>query len=62
MKKKYLLISLVFLCTIVSSVFSQEKMFYATLETADALSLKAKAPKEINIISSLNGFSAVKVK
>jgi hypothetical protein len=61
MKKKYLLISLLFLCAIVPSIFSQEKMFYATLETADALSLKAKASKEINIISSLNGFSAVKL-
>jgi len=61
MKKKYLLISLLFLCVIAPSVFSQEKMFYATLKTTDALKLKASASKEINIISSLNGFSAVKL-
>lgn len=60
MKKTYLLISLL-LCINFSNMYSQQKKFYATLETKDALKLKEDAPKEITIISSLNGFSAVKL-
>ncbi|KAB1160709.1 M20/M25/M40 family metallo-hydrolase [Tenacibaculum aiptasiae] len=61
MKKTYLLIPLLLLCIRVSNIYSQEKMFYGTIETSNALELKKVAPKDIKIISSLNGFSAVKL-
>ncbi|WP_299709860.1 M20/M25/M40 family metallo-hydrolase [uncultured Tenacibaculum sp.] len=54
----------VLLCStlLVSHVFyAQEtnEMFYATMQTRDAQGLKINHPKEIKIIHSLNGFSAV---
>ena len=61
MKKTYLLISLVLLCIRVSNIYSQEKMFYGTIETYNAFKLQKIAPNDIKIISSLNGFSAVKL-
>ena len=36
-------------------------MFYGTIETSDALKLQKVAPTDIQIISSVNGFSAVKL-
>ncbi|PHN99793.1 hypothetical protein CSC82_32200 [Rhodobacteraceae bacterium 4F10] len=61
MKKKYLLLSLLLLCLSFSNVYSQEKMFYGTIETKDALKLQKVAPADIKILSSTNGFSAVKL-
>ncbi|CAM1359448.1 Protein of unknown function precursor containing a C-terminal secretion signal. Putative peptidase M28 family [Tenacibaculum sediminilitoris] len=61
MKKKYLLLSLLLLCLSFSNVHSQEKMFYGTIETKDALKLLKVAPSDIKILSSTNGFSAVKL-
>ncbi|CAM1358845.1 Protein of unknown function precursor containing a C-terminal secretion signal. Putative peptidase M28 family [Tenacibaculum litoreum] len=61
MKKKYLLLSLLLLCLSFSNVYSQEKMFYGTIETKDALKLQKVAPSDIKILSSTNGFSAVKL-
>ncbi|WP_428743670.1 M20/M25/M40 family metallo-hydrolase [Tenacibaculum sp.] len=61
MKKKYLLLSLLLLCLSFSNVYSQEKMFYGTIETKDALKLQKVAPSDIKILSSQNGFSAVKL-
>ena len=61
MKKTYLLISLVLLCIRVSNIYSQEKMFFGTIETQNALKLQKIAPNDIKVISSLNGFSAVKL-
>ena len=61
MKKTYLLISLLLFCIQIPNIYSQEKMFFGTIKTEDALSLQKKAPKEIKVISSLNGFSAVKL-
>lgn len=61
MKKKYLLLSLLLLCLSFSNVYSQEKMFYGTIETKDALKLQKVAPTDIKILSSTNGFSAVKL-
>lgn len=61
MKKKYLLFLVLLLCFSFSNTYSQEKMFYGTIETNDALRLKKIAPTDIKIISSKNGFSAVKL-
>ncbi|WP_299681186.1 M20/M25/M40 family metallo-hydrolase [uncultured Tenacibaculum sp.] len=54
----------VLLCSLllVSHVFYAQKtteMFYATMQTRDAQGLKINHPKDIKIIHSLNGFSAV---
>ncbi|WP_082118581.1 M20/M25/M40 family metallo-hydrolase [Tenacibaculum mesophilum] len=61
MKKKYFLLSLLLLCLSFSTIYSQKKMFYGTIETKDALKLQEVAPSDIKIISSANGFSAVKL-
>ncbi|MEE4001290.1 M20/M25/M40 family metallo-hydrolase [Tenacibaculum sp. FZY0031] len=61
MKKKYLLLSLLLVCLSFSNGYSQEKMFYGTIETNDALKLQKVAPSDIEILSSTNGFSAVKL-
>ncbi|SEC29538.1 Por secretion system C-terminal sorting domain-containing protein [Tenacibaculum sp. MAR_2009_124] len=62
MKSKYLLICTVFLYLNLSNVFAQTpNMFYGTIETEYATKLKKLAPNDINIISSLNGYSAVKL-
>lgn len=47
------------LCTIIGYSQKQSGMFYATMQTKDALGLKKDHPKEIKILDSQNGYSAV---
>ncbi|CAM1360985.1 M20/M25/M40 family metallo-hydrolase [Tenacibaculum xiamenense] len=62
MKNKYLLICMAFLCLNLSKTYAQKNdMFYGTIETEYAVRLKKLAPNDIKIISSLNGYSAVKL-
>ncbi|CAL2106981.1 bacterial leucyl aminopeptidase [Tenacibaculum sp. 190524A02b] len=62
MKKKYFFITLLLLCLNFSTIYSQQKeMFYGTIETKDAVKLKKLSPQDIMILSSSNGYSAVKL-
>ncbi len=62
MKNKYLLICMAFLCLNLSTTYAQKNnMFYGTIETEYAVRLKKLAPNDIKIISSLDGYSAVKL-
>ncbi|MDY8134484.1 M20/M25/M40 family metallo-hydrolase [Aquimarina sp. 2201CG5-10] len=61
MKKLSLIISIACLCLFLTAGYAQKKskMFFATMETADALGLKKDHPKDIRIMASQNGYSAV---
>ncbi|MDH7444825.1 M20/M25/M40 family metallo-hydrolase [Aquimarina sp. 2201CG14-23] len=61
MKKFNLIISLVLLCLFCSNMYAQKPsdMFYATMETKDAIGLLKDHPEDIRIIESNNGYSAV---
>ncbi|MHA7059647.1 M20/M25/M40 family metallo-hydrolase [Aquimarina sp. M1] len=61
MKKFNLIISAVFLCLCINIGYAQQPsdMFYATMETKDALGLQKDHPEDIQIIESKNGYSAV---
>ncbi len=61
MKKLNLIISVAWLCLFFTYSHAQEqaKMFFATMQTRDAQGLKITHPKDIKIIDSKNGYSAV---
>ncbi len=61
MKKFNLIISALLLCLFLSHSYAQQPsdMFYATMETKDALGLQKNHPEDIKIIESKNGYSAV---
>lgn len=61
MKKLNLIISVVLLCVCFSYSYAQQTndMFFATMQTKDAKGLQLNHPKDIKIIKSANGYSAV---
>ncbi|MFC5044177.1 M20/M25/M40 family metallo-hydrolase [Aquimarina hainanensis] len=62
MKKINLFISVLLVCLYVSNGYAQQEkkeMFYATMETKDAIALKKGHPEDVKVIASKNGFSAV---
>ncbi|AXT52877.1 M20/M25/M40 family metallo-hydrolase [Aquimarina sp. BL5] len=61
MQKFNLIISTILLCLFMYNSHAQEPsdMFYATMETKDALGLQKNHPEDIQIIESKNGYSAV---
>ena len=61
MKNQFLFSWLIFLCLNLSNIRAQNEMFYGTIETEAALKLKKLTPNDVIIISSLNGYSAIKL-
>lgn len=61
MKKLSLIIAVVLLCLLMPHSYAQKQsgMFYATMETKDALALQKDHPSDVKIITSQNGNSAV---
>lgn len=61
MRKLNLFILAVSLSVLTSCIYAQErsKMFYATMDTHDALKLKENHPNDVKIIKSVNEYSAV---